>query len=323
MLCLNKGAIENAAAPSEIIGTVEKAMRIQEGGSYNMPDRMHAEYEGNTLLLMPCFVGGYFGTKLVSLFPGNAERELPVLYGTMILNDGDTGDPLALLEGSLLNAMRTGAVGAAGIRHTAPEDVRTLGVVGAGVQGFYQALYACEARPFAEVRVFDAAPEKADAVVARLVERAPGVRFTRSDTVEDLLADSQVVITATGSTNPVLPEDAALLENRHFVGIGSYKPEMREFPETLFRMLDAVFVDTAHAMKESGDLVQPLENGWIGPEQVKPLGALIVGDKDAAIDRGRTTLFKSVGMALFDVLVGTLIYTRAQEKGLGLEFALS
>jgi ornithine cyclodeaminase len=162
--------------------------------------------------------------------------------------------------------------------------------------------------------VFDSAAEKVPPFVERLSQAAPGVRIHAAATVEELLEASGAVITATTSRDPVLPDDAARLKGKHFIGIGSYKPAFREFPQAVFRLVETVYVDTEHAIEESGDLRVPLQEGWIRRDQVATLGRLIVSGRKPG---GRTTLFKSVGMALFDVYVAKLVYERALMKGLG------
>ena len=123
------------------------------------------------------------------------------------------------------------------------------------------------------------------------------------------------MITATNSETPVLPNDAKLLKGKHFVGIGSYKPNMREFPQALFPLLKEVYTDTEHAFRECGDLATPIAEAWLQLVQVKRLGRVIEGkSRIAAAD---TTFYKSVGMALFDVVVAEEIYRKACEKGLG------
>jgi ornithine cyclodeaminase len=228
MLCLNEQDILDAAARDEIMDAVESAMRLYESRDFEMPQRLHVDYGGNTLLLMPCFTTRSFATKLVSLFPENPKKNLPVLMGVVILNDGETGKPKAMFNGAALTALRTGAVGGVGIRHLASRDVTTLGVIGAGVQGFYQSLFACTARPFSEICILDRFPEKADRLAEKLSASLTGVKAYPFDSTEKLLSRSDVVITATNSQKPVLPDNPQLLSGKHYVGIGSYKPEMRE-----------------------------------------------------------------------------------------------
>jgi len=322
MIVLTEKDILNAASIDEILDVIETSMHLYEKKEFHMPQRLHVDHEENTLLLMPCFTKDCFGTKLVTLFPGNPEKHVPVLNGIMVLNDAQTGVPLALLNGSVLTALRTAAVGAVSIRHLAPANTHTVGIVGAGVQGFYQAWVACATRHVTDIFVYDLYPEKASALRDRLSGKVPSVKVHHAACVEDLLEKSQVVITATNSLEPVLPGKEELLAGKHFVGIGSYKPNMREFPQALFNLLETVFVDTEHALQESGDIIVPLRNNWIRHDQVMTLGRFLTENESQDQAKGETTLFKSVGMALFDVCASKLIYERAIQKGLGQKIIL-
>jgi ornithine cyclodeaminase/alanine dehydrogenase-like protein (mu-crystallin family) len=320
MLCLREGDILKAVTPEEIVDAVESAMRLYETNEFHMPDRMHVDYKENVLLLMPCFTTGKFSTKLVSVFPGNAQKNVPVVIGTVVLNDGATGEPLALLNGTVLTAVRTGAVGAVGIRYLTSQPLKTLGIVGAGVQGFHQALFASYVRNLSDIFVFDIDIQNTLFLIEKLSKQRPGIEVHQVKSVEELLQHSEAVITATTYLHPVLPDKRELLEGKHFVGIGSYRPDMREFPEALFRLLNRVLIDTRPAVVESGDLATSLKNGWIKENQVSTMGKWITtGEK---IKEGETTLFKSVGMALFDLVVSDLIYQKAGEKGLGTNIEL-
>ena len=317
MIYLTEDDILKAASVGQMLDAIEAAMRLYEAGSFHMPQRMHVDRDDNVLLLMPCFLDDYFATKVVTLFPGNAAKKVPVLNGVVILNDAGTGIPVALLDGPALTAVRTAAVGAVSIRHLSPENASAVGMIGAGVQGFHQTRAACSAIPVTDVFIYDLYPEKASALQSKLSQVLDGVTVHRADSVEDLLERTQVVITATTSPEPVLPEDEGLLAGKHFVGIGSYKPDVREYPRALFNLLESVFVDTEHALAESGDLIVPLKNGWLRPDQVSTLGRLLAEGKSPTRGKEQTTFFMSVGMALFDVCASKLIYENAVQKGLG------
>lgn len=317
MLYLNKESIHQAVSREELLGEVEQALCVQETGGFTMPPRVHLDSGENALLLMPCLTESFYGTKLVTVFPGNAKRNLPSVDAVMVLNSAETGQTLAILDGQALTALRTGAVGGVGIRLLCPPDTERLGIVGTGVQGFNQALFAASARPLKEIQLFGRRFAGVATLVEKLSVELPDIRVRAATTIENLLESSQAIITATSSSEPVLPDNAELLRGKHFVGIGSYKPSMREFPEALFRLANRVFVDTLHATEESGDLAVPLAEGWISRDQVSPLGQLLMGERSGAGFPGETTVFKSVGMALLDVCIAGLIYAKALEKGLG------
>jgi ornithine cyclodeaminase len=317
MLCLSEKDILHAASLDDFVNSAESAMVLYERGAFYMPDRAHVDFKGNTLLLMPCFTEESLSTKLVTLFPENAQNDLPILYGIVVLNDGRTGEPLAILNGSVLTAVRTGAVSSVSIRHLTPETVQTLGIVGAGVQGEYQVRVACSQRNFSDIFIYDILFKKAANLAERLREEMPGTLVHPVESVEKLVEASQVVITATTSNEPVLPDNADLFKGKHIVGIGSYKPDMKEFSQALYKVTKRIYIDTEYAVEESGDLVVPLQNNWIQRNQILTLGKYIIGEKKEPLERGETTVFKSVGMALFDLVVSEFIYKMALEKGLG------
>lgn len=297
--------IGKAAPIGSWVQAMEQAFIDTAQGVVEVPERVHIDRGPNTLLLMPCFGSTYFSTKLVSVFPENLLKKEPMIYGSVVLNDGQTGRPLAVMDGSKLTAMRTAAVGAVGIKHLAPEDASSLGVVGLGIQGFHQALFACQQRKITTVRIMDPSKE----VMSRFSERFnafyPKIKVIPCVSAGELCRASDIIITATGSHQPVVPAEGAWWKGKTLVGIGSYKPDMREFPDEFFMDLEQVFVDTPVALKETGDLVQPLNKGFIDEEYIHPLWDHILGRVKL---KGDTRFFKSVGMAAFDLYGAKLVY---------------
>ncbi|MEI6856149.1 ornithine cyclodeaminase family protein [Psychrilyobacter sp.] len=318
MLYLNEKNIKEAVSLNEMMDVIEESFHIYEKNSFFMPDRIHVNKDDKTLLYMPCFKDSIFGTKMLSLFPENPKKNLPVITGLMLLNDIETGIPLALINGADLTAYRTGAVGGVGVRHTTPKNVKKLGLIGAGVQGFYQVLFACEARDFDQVMIFDAYSKGMDAFAEKLQKEFPDIKIIIANSSEELVKMSEVIITATPSATPVIPDDKELLQGKHFIGLGSYKPNMREYPQSLYELIDNVYVDTEFAEEESGDIITPLKENWIKKDQIKLFSNLLTG---TAIT-GDTTLYKFVGMGLFDLAVSELIYKMALIKNLGQKIIL-
>jgi ornithine cyclodeaminase/alanine dehydrogenase-like protein (mu-crystallin family) len=299
----DSNAIGKAAPINSWVSAMEQAFIDTAKGVVEVPQRVHIDRGPNTLLLMPCFGSTYFSTKLVSVFPNNILKKEPMIYGSVVLNDGQTGKPLAVMDGSKLTAMRTAAVGALGIKYLAPLEASNLGIVGLGIQGFHQALFACQQRSIKTLRIMDHSGE----VVARFSERFntfyPEIKVIPCNSSEELCKASEIVITATGSHQPVVPSRE--LKGKTVVGIGSYKPDMREFPDSFFEELEQVFVDTPVALEETGDLLEPLKKGIINKDQVVPLWDLIM---DKVKVRGETRFFKSVGMAAFDLYGAKLVF---------------
>jgi len=317
MLILNANDIKNCFSNKDALTAVKDACLIQENGSFNMPDRMHIEDDNNTFLLMPALTNDYSSTKLVSVFPDNPKINEPLIYSSVILNDGNTGKPLALINGSTLTKLRTAAVGSLGIEYTTPKGIETLGLIGAGVQGIQQIISACEVRAIKEVFIYDPYTRNLADVINKLKNQLPGVGFSIASDSTNLLSNSECIIAATTSNIPVLPDEVSLLQGRHYIGIGSFRPDMREFPDALFSLLSEVIIDTDLAKKETGDLGIPIERNLISNEQIFRLGQII--NKEKQIDTGKTTFFKSVGMALFDLVTAKMIYENAIEDGIGTE----
>ena len=298
-------AIGKAAPIDKWVAAMEQAFIDTAQGVVEVPPRVHLDRGPNTLLLMPCFGSSYFSTKLVSVFPKNLLKKEPMIYGSVLLNDGQTGRPLAVMDGSKLTAMRTAAVGAVGIKYLAPQEASNLGVVGLGIQGFHQALFACQQRNIRTLRIMDNSGE----VMSRFAERFkafyPEINVVPCKSAEELCNASEIVITATGSHQPVVPAHGGWWKGKTVVGIGSYKPDMREFPDSFFADLEQVFVDTPVALEETGDLLEPLNKGLISEANIFPLWDLI---QEKVILSGETRFFKSVGMAAFDLYAAKLVY---------------
>jgi ornithine cyclodeaminase/alanine dehydrogenase-like protein (mu-crystallin family) len=305
MKLIDSNTIGKAAPIERWVHAMEEALKDTANGVVEVPQRMHLDRGRNTLLLMPCFGKDYFSTKLVSMFPKNLLKKKPVIYGSVVLNNGQTGKPLAVLDGGKLTAMRTAAVGAVGIKYLAPEDSSNLGIIGLGIQGFHQALFACQQRPIRQLRIYDHSKVTMGRFTERFKAFYPEVEVIKCLTSRDLCQASDIIITATGSHNPVVPDSGDWWIGKTLIGIGSYKPDMKEYPDGIFRNLTEVFVDTLHAKTEAGDLMDPLQKKLIREEDVIPISDLLL-NKSKAI--GETRFFKSVGMAAFDLYGAKLVY---------------
>jgi ornithine cyclodeaminase/alanine dehydrogenase-like protein (mu-crystallin family) len=312
MVFFDSRTIADIASLSEWVETMETALRITTTGKYVMPKRMHLDYGENTFLIMPCITDEYYVTKMVSFCPGNREKERPSIYGTVVLNDTNTGEPLAILEGGILTAMRTAAVTAAGIKHLSPLNCHSLGIIGTGVQGIYQALFACSVRKIDEIWAFDKDSSNLEKFAVDLNLKYPDIRVHLADDSGIVALNSQVIISATNSRNPVFKNSKELFSGKTFVGIGSYKPDCREFPEQLFRQIDQIFVDTMDGKNESGDLITPVRNNWIADENIFPIGSLNSGN--ILLAENTTRLFKTVGSAIFDLFAAKLVYEKHIDK---------
>jgi len=313
MLFLNKYAIQKI--DQNVIQTaVEKAYQLVLSQMYNMPDRMHVEDHQNTLLLMPCFSEKFFSTKLVSVFPEAWQHGQPAVNGVMVLSDNVSGQPLAIMDGAAITAQRTGAVGGLAVKVLTAEIVKTAGILGAGVQGVSQARYLLFNRKIKCLYIYDVNRDAAMGMINALKLEFADVEYVAATTPNQLLADSQVIIAATTSKTPLFEARPEQLLGKIFISIGSFRPDMQEFPNSVIEHADDIFVDTLFATKESGDIATPLKDRVVAKERIKEFAGLLGKNKRF---ENRTVFFKSVGMALFDLTTASAIYELAVKKNMG------
>ena len=320
MIFLNEKEMWNSVSLKDVMDSIEEAYTIHKSGCYHMPDRYAAPRDKDLMIYMPCFTDAVIGTKMLAEFPGNPKKGYPYLSGLMILNDSDNGQPLAIMNGGVLTAMRTGAAGGIGIKYVAPEDADSVGLAGCGVQGLHQLLYACEVRPVKNIYLYDAFLEDYQPFIENLQKRLnrPDIQITACRNSRELAQSSQILISATQTVDPVYPDDMELLRGKTFIAVGSWRPERRELPDAVWKLTDEIYIDLPYACEESGDLKIPLETGVLTPSRVCLMEDLIA-DKKSGKDhvQGATRCFKSVGMGLFDVCAAKTVFRNAIKKGIG------
>jgi ornithine cyclodeaminase len=262
------------------------------------------------------------GLKVVSVFPQNAARGEPSIYALVAVLDPETGRPLAVLDGTYLTALRTGASSGVATRHMARPDARVLALFGAGAQALPQALAVLVVRDIARVWIVNRTRERAEALAGRLRAAGYAGEALVAAGPQEALAEADVVCAATSSATPVF-RDEWLRPGAHINAVGSYKPAMAELPAETVARARVVVDQRRAAWAEAGDLIQARDAGLFGEDGV----AGEIGEVAAGRVAGRTgpdeiTLFKSVGNAAQDVAVAALALARADALGLGTTVAL-
>ena len=276
-----------------------------------------------TLLLMPAWTrggpgsgAGRVGIKVVTVFPDNGRRALPAIYGQYLLLDGSTGRTLAMLDGTMLTKRRTACASGLAARFLAPVGARKLLVIGTGALAPQLARVHAKVRPIDEVMIWGRRPEAAATLAGDLADSLPRA-LGRPVTVRAVgdrgaaVGEADIVSCATLSKEPLV-EGKWLRPGQHVDLVGAYTPQMRESDDAAVQRA-RVYVDTrAGALKEGGDLVQPLQDGAIVPGHVvgdlHDLSRGTVAGR-AAGDVSTITLFKSVGAALEDLAAAELAIT--------------
>ena len=315
MLILSENDVAHLLSPQQVILAVQEALMACENNGVTVPARMHLPFGQATLLCMPALSTDYFSTKLVSVFPGNAKKNLAIIQGALVLNDGQSGQPLALLNAAPVTALRTGALGAVAVKYLTPATETSVGLIGCGTQGQQLAAAVCAVRNINTLYFFDRSGQHTEALRMLLHRHYPAVSALSCSSAEAMLSKTNTIITATTSDLPVLPNDEKLLTGKHFIAMGAYKPTMQELPDAAFRLTESLVIDAEAARHETGDVINPLDRGWVQEADVFTLGKVLTGQRK--VDVAKTTLFKSVGMAAFDLFVAKALYAAALKDDVG------
>lgn len=299
-----------AAAPmAALLDAVEAAYRDVASGRDRSPVRSRIPVAGGDLALMPGVREGGAGAsvKLVTIMPGNPARGLPTIHAVVAWFDAVTGEPLALLDGATLTAMRTGAASGVGTRLLARPDAHVLALFGVGVQAPWQVRAVMAARQISELRVYARTPAHREAFAAAMrAELGGDVTVVASDSPEEALRGADVVCCATTSTEPIFAADS-IGPGTHVNAVGSFRLDMIELPPALFGRAALVAVDSHEAaLEEAGELVAAIRAGLLAPDGFTEIGQ-IGRDWAATRDASAITIFKSVGLAIQDVAAAELV----------------
>ena len=245
---------------------------------------------------------------------------IPTIQGIVLVIDSETGEIVSIMDGEYLTALRTGAASGLATRCFARKDAQTMALFGCGAQGRTQLEAVLCERPIKKVFVFDKFKESAEKLISEIQEKYQLEMIYAEDTA--VLKEADIICTATNSTSPLFRKED-LKKGVHINAIGSYQPHMQELDPYLIR--DAkVYVDqTEPCLKESGDLIKPLQEGIISENHiVGEIGNFLLGKISGRQSDDEITIFKSVGVAIQDFMVATDIYNQAIEQGFGQEISL-
>jgi len=318
-LLLSRKEIEQILPPKEVIKAVEESYREFGLGTATVPPRIRVDmerYNGN-ILVMPAYLTGMdaLGTKLVTTHLENSKFNLPTVIGTIILNDPKTGVPTAILDGTYITAMRTGAAGAVAAKYLSREDSSTVTIIGTGVQGRSQLIALCEVRPIQKVFAFDADTTRCEEYIREMKKRIDA-EIARTDNLEEAVRKSDIVVTATPSSDPTVKGDW-VMEGCHVTGIGSHSPDARELDENVITKASKIVLDTWDA-KKVGDIAYPISKGLLKEEDIySDIGTIVAGKKPGRTSPNEITVFKSVGTAVADVSTALRTYQLAKKRRVG------
>lgn len=255
---------------------------------------------------------GVASVKITTLTPGNAAHGLPLIHGVVVLTDINTGQMLALFDGASLTAVRTGAVAGLATDLCANADAGNLAILGAGVQARAVLLAMLAVRPIRKLRIFSRTPARTELFVqwARTVTTAE-IAICHSVFEAVRGADIICTTTSTSSSKPLI-EAGWVTPGAHLNIIGGTHEEAIEVDPALLKTAFVVVETAAAAQEDAGEVRTALTQGYLQPEELNELGAVILGE--SAADEGQTTLFRSVGLAIEDTAAAIALYPSTEKK---------
>lgn len=323
ILLLNASEVKRLLPMKQAIESNKEAFLLHAAGETEVPVRPGFSIEDRgSVLFMPAYVKGMIervGIKIVSVFPENRSRGIPVVPAQVLLMDSETGEVCALINGVELTRIRTGAISGAATDILATGSASIAALFGTGGQAATQLEAMLCVRPIREVRVFDTFSERIANFIAQnqpLAEKY-GARLTAAASPDEAVDGADVVTTVTTASEPVF-DGSRIQPGAHINGVGSFTPDKRELDDTLLNS-SRVFVDNREAvLSEAGDFLIPAAQGKYDLSSI--IGE--IGDVLSGRIAGRTsprdiTLLKTVGYAVLDVVAAYYVYINALEHGVG------
>ena len=310
---------------SDLIAAMESALAKFSAGEVLQPVRSvltvgpTKAYFG----LMPAYVPSpaSLGAKLVTVFGENYKKQLPSHLATILLLDPETGSLLALMDGRYITEARTAAVSAVSARFLARPDAETLAIIGSGVQARSHLEAFQYVRQLKQVRIWSPREHSRRQFVDDMSPTLP-IPIAATDSAEAAVRGADLIVLATSSKTPVI-DDAWVSGGAHVVCVGACRPDQREMAPALVAR-GKLYVDSrAAALVESGDVVMNIAGGLFDASHIRgEVGELVLGRVAGRRSADEITIFKSLGMAVEDVVAADLVFRRASESGAGTELTL-
>jgi len=320
---LTKDNVADLLNMADALEYVEEAYKQLTLGNAFVPQRIAITDPAPGLtLIMPGIIGGdmsALATKIVSVYKKNPEKyNMPTVLAKIMIQDINTGDIVGIMDGGLITAMRTGAATGVSVKYLARKDSKVMSIYSAGVQAKKQVsgVYYGLDQKLEKCKVFDLKKESAE-IFKSEIEKELGIEVEISESSDDLLLNTDIIVAATTSTTPIFSGDK-VPEGVHISSIGAHAPDARELDTTTIKKASLLVAGLKEAcIAEAGDYIIPINEGVISESDIISIGNIITGKISSRSSDTEITVFKSVGISAQDVAVGKLVYDRALKEGIG------
>jgi alanine dehydrogenase len=256
------------------------------------------------------------GVKIVNVHPDNPQKGLPTVMALVVLNSTETGAPIAVMDGTYLTNMRTGAAGGVAVKYLARKNAKTVGFVGTGNQAVTQLLGINEIIDIEEIKATSTS-EKSTLAFKKEMEKKVGCDIIPKKSIEDV-CDCDIIVTTTPSREPIVMNEW-ISEGTHINAIGADAPGKEELDPDILKRAKVVVDDIPQA-SHSGEVNVPISKGLLSEKDIFcELGEVIAGKKKARTKDSDITVFDSTGLAIQDVATANLVYQKALKENMGIK----
>ena len=315
LLYLSRSDVKSAGVSvSEMIDALENAFREKGEGRVEMPPKPAVHYDTDSFIhAMPAYIPAMkaMGIKWVSGYPENYKRGLPYIAGLIVLNDPETGLPLSVMDGTLITALRTGAATALAAKYLARPESESMGILGAGVQGFSNLIALKVLFPLKKVTVYDVVPEKADEYKTRVLQTWPGMEVITAEEPKQAVVGQDIIVTAGPITKkPHATIKAGWVPEGGFASLVDFDSYWSRAALMEFDKFTTDDIPQLEYYRQAGYFKDI-------PAIYADLGELVTRKKAGRENQTEKTLACNLGLAISDMTVALLVYKRAMERGIG------
>jgi len=320
ILWLNKNEVESLLDMKGTLHVVEEAFRQHGLKKVQMPPKLYLYFKNHNgdLRTMPAYLeeADITGVKIVNVHPDNPKIGLPTVMALVILNSTKTGAPLAVMDGTLLTDMRTGAAGGVAVKYLARKNSKVVGFVGAGNQAKTQLMAINEVLDIAEVKV-NSISEKSNLAFKESMEKKVGCEITVKKSIREV-CDCDILVTTTPSREPIVKNEW-IADGTHINAIGADAAGKEELDPAILKRAKVVVDDIPQA-SHSGEVNVPISKKLITVKDICcELGEVITGKKKARMSDSDITVFDSTGLAIQDVATADMVYQKALKMNMGMK----
>jgi|UniRef100_A0A7C3UNM8 alanine dehydrogenase len=325
VLLLSMKEVKELLTMKDTLEATESAFREKGLGNVQMPPKMYLffnKYSGD-LRVMPSYITSLdiAGVKVVNVHTENPRlHNLPTVMATILLIDPKTGFPYAVMDGTWITTMRTGAASGVATKYLARKEARVLSLVGCGVQAETQLLAIAAVAQIEKVKIFDLLPERMEDFQKRMGKQI-ALPIEKSPSLKDCVRDCDILSTQTPVREPIIKREW-IKPGCHINAIGADAPGKQELdPKILLE--GKVFIDDWEQALHSGEVNVPYAQGIIKKTQIKgELGDLVCGKVKGREEETDITIFDSTGLGIQDLVTASYVYRKAKEKGAGKEWEI-